>query len=48
MALAQELARKGVTVNTVSPGQIAIDNLEELPEELRNEKIKKIPATIPI
>lgn len=44
MALAQELARKGVTVNTVSPGQIAIDNLEELPEELRNEKIKKIPA----
>lgn len=44
MALAQELARKGVTVNTVSPGQIATGNMLALPEDMRKEKITKIPV----
>ena len=44
MALAQELARKGITVNTVSPGQIATRDLLALPEDLRHETITKIPA----
>lgn len=32
MALAQELARKGVTVNTVSPGLISSGNTQEAPD----------------
>jgi acetoacetyl-CoA reductase len=44
MALAQEVARKGVTVNTVSPGYIATEMVAALPEEIR----KKIVADIPI
>jgi len=41
MALAQELARNGVTVNTVSPGHI--DN-RALPEEERQGLLTRIPA----
>jgi acetoacetyl-CoA reductase len=44
MALAQEVARKGVTVNTVSPGYIATEMVAAVPEEIR----KKIVADIPI
>ncbi len=44
MALAQEVARKGITVNTVSPGYIATDMGLAVPEEVRN----KITAEIPI
>lgn len=44
MALAQEVARKGVTVNTVSPGYIATEMAMAVPEEIRN----KITAEIPI
>jgi acetoacetyl-CoA reductase len=44
MALAQEVARKGVTVNTVSPGYIATEMAMAIPEEIRN----KITAEIPI
>jgi acetoacetyl-CoA reductase len=44
MALAHEVARKGVTVNTVSPGYIATEMAMAVPEEIRN----KITAEIPI
>ena len=44
MSLAQEVARKGITVNTVSPGYIATDMVMTVSEEIRN----KIIATIPV
>ncbi len=44
MALAQEVAAKGVTVNTVSPGYIATDMVMAVREEVRD----KIVATIPV
>jgi acetoacetyl-CoA reductase len=44
MALAQEVARKGVTVNTVSPGYIATDMVMAVPEEVRNKIIAGIPV----
>jgi len=43
-SLAQEVARKGITVNTVSPGYIATDMVMNVNEEIRN----KIIATIPV
>ena len=43
-ALAQELARKGVTVNTVSPGYIATDMVMKVKEEIR----EKIKSQIPV
>lgn len=44
MALAQEVARKGVTVNTISPGYIATDMVMEVPEDIRNKIIAQIPV----
>ncbi|MGK6307788.1 acetoacetyl-CoA reductase [Variovorax sp. DT-64] len=44
MALAQELAAKGVTVNTVSPGYIGTDMVRAI----RQEVLDKIIATIPV
>lgn len=44
MALAQEVARKGVTVNTVAPGYIATEMVLAIPEDVR----KKIVAEIPV
>lgn len=44
MALAQEVARKGVTVNTISPGYIATDMVMAVPEEVRNKIIANIPV----
>lgn len=44
MALAQEVARKGVTVNTVSPGHIATDMVMAVPEDIRNKIIARIPV----
>ena len=44
MALAQELAAKGVTVNTVSPGYIGTDMVKAI----RPEVLDKIVSTIPV
>ena len=44
MALAQELATKGVTVNTVSPGYIGTDMVKAI----RPDVLEKIVATIPV
>ncbi len=44
MALAQELASKGVTVNTVSPGYIGTDMVRAIREDV----LEKIVATIPV
>jgi acetoacetyl-CoA reductase len=44
MALAREVATKGVTVNTVSPGYIGTD----MTKAMRPEVLEKIVATIPV
>ena len=44
MALAQELATKGVTVNTVSPGYIGTDMVKAI----RQDVLDKIIGTVPV
>ena len=44
MALAQEMANKGVTVNTISPGYIGTDMVNAI----RPDVLEKIVATIPV
>ncbi len=44
MALAQEVARKGITVNTVSPGYIATEMVMAVPENIRDMIIADIPV----
>jgi acetoacetyl-CoA reductase len=44
MALAQEMASKGVTVNTVSPGYIGTDMVKAIRQDVQD----KIVATIPV
>ena len=44
MALAQEMATKGVTVNTVSPGYVGT----EMVKAIRPDVLEKIVATVPV
>ncbi len=44
MALAREVARKGVTVNSISPGYIKSAMTDAVPQELRDQ----ILATVPV
>ena len=44
MSLAQEVARKGITVNTVSPGYIATDMVMAVPENIREKVVAQIPV----
>jgi len=44
MALAQEVASKGVTVNTISPGYVGTDMVRAI----RPDVLEKIVATIPV
>lgn len=43
-ALAQETARYGITVNTISPGFINTAMVDAIPEELRTQIIESIPV----
>lgn len=43
MTLAQESARHGITVNTVSPGYVATDMVMAVPEHVREKIIAQIP-----
>jgi acetoacetyl-CoA reductase len=43
-SLAQETARKNITVNTVSPGYINTDMMKDIPQEI----LTKIIATVPV
>ena len=43
-ALAQEVVRKGVTVNTVSPGYIATDMVMKIREDVREKIREQIPV----
>jgi acetoacetyl-CoA reductase len=43
-ALAQEVARKGITVNTISPGYINTDMVAAVPEKVLEGIIGKIPV----
>ena len=42
-AVAQELAAKGVTVNSVSPGYVKTEMTDQIPEDIRNAIIQQVP-----
>lgn len=44
MSLAQEVASKGITVNTISPGYIATEMVMAVEESIRNQIIAQIPV----
>ena len=44
MALAQETASKGITVNTISPGYIGTSMVMAIPEDIRNQIVAQIPV----
>jgi len=43
MALAQEVASRGVTVNTISPGYVATPMTAVMPEEIQDQIVATIP-----
>ena len=43
MALAREVARKGITVNSVSPGYFRTEMVSKIPDAVRNQIIAGIP-----
>lgn len=43
MALAQEVASKGVTVNTISPGYVATSMTAVMPEDIQDQIVATIP-----
>nr|MBA2560298.1 SDR family NAD(P)-dependent oxidoreductase [Propionibacteriales bacterium] len=44
MSLAQETARKGITVNSVTPGYISTEMVAAVPAEAMEKVVKKIPV----
>jgi acetoacetyl-CoA reductase len=44
MALAQEVASHGITVNTIAPGYMATEMIVAIPDEIRNKIIEQIPV----
>lgn len=42
-AVAQELAGKGVTVNSVSPGYVKTEMTDAIPEEVRDAIVRQVP-----
>ena len=44
MALAREVARKGVTVNSVSPGYCETALVAAIPEEIRRDIVDRVPV----
>lgn len=43
-ALALEVARKGITVNTISPGYVATEMVMKIPQDYRDQLIAQIPV----
>lgn len=43
-SLAQEIGSRGITVNTVAPGFISTDMTDALPDLVKSEMLKRIPA----
>ncbi len=43
-SLAMEVAKKGITVNTISPGYLATEMVLAVPENIRNKIIEAIPT----
>ena len=43
-SLSYELAPKGITVNTISPGYVATKMIKAVPEEVRKEILKEVPV----
>jgi acetoacetyl-CoA reductase len=44
MSLARELGRKGVTVNSISPGYIKSAMTDAVPQELRDQILQQVPV----
>ena len=44
MALAQETAKKGITVNSISPGYIGTEMVMAIPEDVRTQIVAQIPV----